>query len=159
MDAFSTEAINSLKAAVESFLPDISEPAVQIILTFYSLNLTPTGLGGFVGINENPHGGILGKRLEATVAITLRADSAEALDTAANAVTVSLVGADRVALMKEGILRLNLDEVAPQINGMGGGANSFIEQALKFKVLYEFLQLPQEAGDIIQQIPITVDVS
>ena len=158
MDALSTEAINSLKTAIESLLPDISETAGQMSLTFSSLNLTPTGLGEFIGINQAPYGDILGRRLEATVAITIRADSADALDAAATAVTVSLVGAERMVLVEKGIMGLNLDEVGPKIDGIGEDSNSFIEQGLKFKVLYEFLKQPEEAGDIIQQIPINADV-
>jgi len=54
MDAIDSEALASLTAAVESFLPDVDDPSVQLVLLVAPVHITPTGLGGFIGANENP---------------------------------------------------------------------------------------------------------
>lgn len=155
MDALNMEAIHEFKIAFESFLPVITEPTVEITLIISSLNLTPTGIGGFVGVNEETQGDILGRRIAASVAVVVKAEGVDALNAAVMEATVSLVGANRTVLAEQGILRITLDDVGPKMDGVADA----IEQVLTFKVLYEFLKQPQDTEEIIQQIPINLEVN
>jgi hypothetical protein len=58
-----------------------------------------------------------------------------------------------VTLLQSGILRLALADVG-RVRRTDDGA----ERDLRFSVFYEFLRIPEEAEDIIQVIPIALDL-
>lgn len=158
MDAIDSEALDELTAAVGSFLPDVAEPSVQLALLVAPEHITPTGLGGFIGINENPQGEILGRRLEAMAVVTVRANSIGPLNDAVAAVVRAFLGADRTALLGQGILRVALDGVGSQ-TVTGTGRNRVVERGLTLKILYEFLKRPEEPEDVILEIPKNLDTA
>jgi hypothetical protein len=150
------EALAGLNAAVGSLLEDAVAPPIQLGSLVTSTLLTPTGLGGFVGANEVPPGEIFGRRLRATVLVTVVADDAAALNEAVVAVTSACLGTDRALLLKTGILRVALDDVGPQTTSE---ADTTLERALTFDVLYEFLKGPEEAESVIVEVPINLDTN
>jgi hypothetical protein len=150
------EALAGLNAAFGSLLEDAVTPPVQLGSLVTSTLLTPTGLGGFVGANEVPAGEIFGRRLQATVLVTVSANDADALNEAVVAVTGVCLGTDRALLLEKGILRITLDDVGPQAAGAEG---TTVERALTFEVLYEFLQGPEEAEGVIVEVPINLDTN
>ena len=158
MSDIDSEALVGLTAAVESLLPDTTDPSVQLILLAAPLQITPTGLGGFVDIDEDPRGEILGRRLEATALVTVRAGDVGPLNGAVTAVTRAFVGADRAALLEQGILRVTLDDLGSQ-SVTGSGRTRVVERILRFKVLYEFLKKPEAAEGIILEIPVDLDAT
>jgi hypothetical protein len=158
MDAINDEALAGLTAAVESFLPDTADPSVNVELLVALARIAPTGLGGFVGANEDPQGDILGRRLEATVLATVRAGDVGPLNDAIPAVTGAFLGADRATLLEKGILRVNLDGASPQ-SVSGSERNRVAERTLTFKVLYEFLKSPEESEDVILEIPVNLEAT
>lgn len=158
MDAIDSEALASLTAAVESFLPDVDDPSVQLVLLVAPVHITPTGLGGFIGANENPQGEILGRRLEAMAVVTVRANSVGPLNDAAAAVVRAFLGADRTALLEQGILRVALDDAGYQ-PASDSESNGVVERGLTLKILYEFLKRPEEPENVILEIPKNVDTA
>jgi hypothetical protein len=150
------EAFAGLNAAVGSLLEDAVTPPTRLDSMVTSTLLTPTGLGGFVGANEVPAGEIFGRRLQATVLVTVSADDADALDDAVAAVTGACLGTDRALLLEKGVLRITLDDVGPQAAGVDDGT---VERTLVFDVLYEFLKRPEEAEDVIVEVPINLDLN
>jgi hypothetical protein len=150
------EALAGLNAAMASLLEDAVTPPVQLDPLVSSTLLTPTGLGGFVGANEDPVGEIFGRRLRATVLVTVSANDADTLNEAVVAVTGSCLGADRALLLEKGILRIALDDVGPQAAGV---EDTTVERALSFDVLYEFLQRPEETEGVIVEVPINLDTN
>jgi len=160
MDAISSEALAGLTVAVESLLPDVAEPSVQLIPLVTPTHVEPTGFGGFVGINEDPRGEIRGRRLEATVLVTTKANDGDALNDAVTAVTRAFLGADRATLLKQGILRVALDGAEAQpISDPDSGPDGVVGRDLTFKVLYEFLKRPEAPEDVILDIPINLDTA
>ncbi len=157
-DGIDGEALVGLTAAAESFLPDIADPSVRLILLVAPASVAPTGLGGFIAANEDPQGDILGRRLDATALVTVTANDVGPLNGAVSAVINSFLGADRAALLEQGILRVALDEVGPQ-SISGSGNNRVVERILTFKVLYEFIKRPEEAEDVILEVPINLDTT
>ena len=151
-----TAALSGLNAAIESLLEDVAAPSIEVSPTVTSAHIAPTGLGGFVGANEVPPGEIFGRRLQATVLVTVSANDADALNEAVVAVTGACLGADRALLLEKGILRITLDAVGPRATGVG---DTTVERALTFDVLYEFLKRPEEAEDVIVEVPINLDTN
>ena len=156
MGEIDTEALSGLNAAIESLLEDVAAPSIQLGPMVTSAHIAPTGLGGFVGANEVPQGEIFGRRLQATVLVTVSANDADALNEAVVAVTGACLGADRALLLEKGILRITLDDVGPQATGV---EDTTLERALTFDVLYEFLKRPEEAEDVIVEVPINLDTN
>jgi hypothetical protein len=156
VDEIEAKALAGLNAAIGSLLEDAVTPPIQLGLLVTSTLLTPTGLGGFVGANEVPQGEIVGRRLQATVLVTVSADDADALNEAVVAVTSVCLGTDRALLLEKGILRITLADVGPQAAGV---EDTTVERALTFDVLYEFLKGPEEAEDVIVEVPINLDTN
>jgi hypothetical protein len=150
------EALAGLNTAIGSLLEDAVTPPIQLGSLVTSALLTPTGLGGFVGANEVPLGEVFGRRLQATVLVTVSANDADALNEAVVAVTGACLGTDRALLLEKGILRITLDDVGPQTEGVEG---TTVERALTFEVFYEFLKRPEEAEDVIVEVPINLDTN
>jgi hypothetical protein len=157
MGEINSEALARLTATVEAFLPHVAEPTVLTLLVAPTC-VTPTGLGGFVGANEDPQGGILGRRLQATALVTVGASDVGTLNTAVTTVTRAFLGADRATFLEQGILRIVLDDIGPQATS-GSGNDMTVERNLTFNVLYEFLKRPEKPEDVILEIPINLDAT
>jgi hypothetical protein len=157
-EEINTEALAGLTAAIESLLEDVVDPPVQLSLLVTPTHISPTGLGGFVGINEDPQGRILGRRLQATALVSVSASDVGSLNEAVVAVTSAFLGADRGSLLEKGILRVGLDDIGPRSTS-GSGSNMREERALTFSVLYEFLKRPDESEGIILEVPINLDTT
>jgi hypothetical protein len=156
MTPIDSEALAGLTAAVESLLPDTADPSVQLVLLVAPVQITPTGLGGFVGTNDDPRGEILGRRLGATALVTVRANDVGPTNDAVQAVTGAFLGADRTALLEQGILRVSLDNLGPQ-SISGSGSTRVVERTLTIKVLYEFIKRPEEDEHVILEVPVDLD--
>ena len=158
MDAISAEALSTLTAAIQALIPAGNDPALKPSCFVNPTRLMPTGLGGLAGLNVEPAGEILGRKLEASVLVTVRGETSDQLHGAVAAVTSAVVGAERQQLIKQGIQRIVLDEIRPKSIVESGG-KSISEQELSFKVLYEFLKLPQEAGQLISKVAMDMDIN
>jgi hypothetical protein len=157
MGEINSEALAALTATVEALLPHVADPTVLTLLVAPTC-VTPTGLGGFVGTNDDPRGEILGRRLGATALLTVRANDVGTMNDAVRAVIGAFLGGDRTALLEQGILRVSLDDLAPQ-SISGSGNNQVVERNLTFKVLYEFLKSPEESEDVILEIPVNLNAT
>ena len=146
------EAVDAFVAAVESLLPADDTHAPRVLAT--PTRVSPTGLGGFVGLNSDPPGDIVGCRLRVTLLVTISADDATALDATADGATRALLGADRKTLLEQGILRIALAELG------AARAGEPFERDLRFDVVYEFVKRPTEIeGGVIREIPIGLGVA
>jgi hypothetical protein len=154
MDTISNEAINGLNASIQSLLPNLGAGGPQLVLTITPLSISPTGLGGFVSINEQPLGEIFGRRIHALAQVSIVTDNADARRSAATQVLNAFFAADRATLLQVGILRIAIDPLSES----SSGDNSSTGGDLKFTVFYEYLQIPQVAEGVIQEIPITLNL-
>jgi hypothetical protein len=147
-------AVGGLAAAIESLLPDEPDPDVRPAVLVSPRRIAPTGVGGFVGLNEEPEGEIYGRRVDANVLVTVKADDDDELPAAVTAVTRALLTPDRSTLAGEGIQRILLEEM-----GAARTAGGIASRDLRFAVLYEFLRLPSAPEGVIQTTPLDLDVS
>ncbi len=158
MDPLSQEALTSLRAAVDALLPELpaeTPEALRPSVAIQPMRISPSGLGGFVALNEDPQGEILGRRITATVVVTVRAETVAELHAAVAEVTEALLGAERGELTEQGILDVSLSELGTPRPPQGEGeSRTPAEQDVRFRIQYEFLKRPVEAGDVIREIPI-----
>ena len=63
--------------------------------------------------------------------------------------TTSVLAQERASLRGSGLLALDVKNVVP-------GANAAQDSIVTLDVLYEYLELPVEAGDVIATIPLNV---
>jgi hypothetical protein len=153
MDSTSLEALAELRAAIQSLLPPAADPNLKPLITVQPMAISPAGLGGFVGINDDPVGEIIGRRVDATVLIDVKA-AADGIDAAVAGVTTALLAADRGTLIGLGILRIALDTLGEQ----AAAAASVVQQQVGFRVLYEYLKTPSEPEGIIREIPLNIQL-
>ena len=154
MSTIADAAVGGLAAAIESLLPDEPDPDLRPTVLVSPRKIAPTGFGGFVGLNEEPEGEIYGRRVEANVFVTVKADTMAELPAAVTGVTRALLTPDRATLAGEGIQRILLEDMAT-----AGAAGGIAFRDLRFAVLYEFLRLPTSPEGVIQTIPLDFDVS
>lgn len=158
-DDINKKALAALDDVLQFFIPAPTDPALKPLLLVTPLRVMPTGLGGYVGLNHDPEGDIIGRRVAAQVSVTVRGNDAAGLNDAISAVTGALIGAERATLLERGILHIALDTISPKpVDTDGAGAGNMRERDLSFTVLYEFLMKPEEAEGIIQEIPIELEV-
>jgi hypothetical protein len=77
---------------------------------------------------------------------------------AMTSVTQALLARDRQALQALGIYRLTFEDIGPVTTVPANGGASRVERELTFRLLYEFTQVPVEAGDVIERIPIDFEL-
>jgi len=153
MDAISAEALNNLNTALQSLLPVSVDPTLAPDISIQLQSVTPTGVGGFVAVNDNPPGEILGRRIDATAVIGVKAAVA-GIDAAAAAVHNALLAADGAVLQNLGLLKIMF---------VSAGETSTLSPALvlrpvSFRILYEFLKIPTDPEGIIQTIPLNIQL-
>lgn len=152
MATIDRDAIRGLGEAISELLP-ATTPGSAVRHLVLPRQVRPAGVGGLVGIQRDPAGEILGRRVEGIVRVTVSSDSAESLESATSAVIEALAGAGRESLRERGILSLGLVRAAVLRDG-GDGEEGEPERELDFDVRYEFVQPPEEAAGVITEIPI-----
>jgi len=159
MDLFNVQAVNSLKATLNSLLPAIADASIQRQLVVHPAKITPVGLGGFITLNANPLGEVLGRQIEAIALVDLQAPTTLLLHQESAAITASLIGENRGALRNQGIFSIVLDQLGlPERQPIASG-QFVMYQSLTFRVNYEFLKYPQANEDVIRQVPINLNLS
>jgi len=123
--------------------------AVGVLVT--PVKVSPVGLGGFVSHNAEPPGDVEGARVDASVRVTVQSNSMGGLNTAATIVTRSLISLGEAERREAGLLRIGLDPPGSNIRSLTGNN---MQQDVHFRLLYEFIRVPEEGGGIIQEIPI-----
>lgn len=155
MASIDAEAVDSLATTISGLLPVGS----SALVTVFPRRVVPVGIGGFLGLNDDPAGpagDLLGRRVEAIVATRVSAADRDALSATVTALINALIASDRSRLRSLGLHTLVLDEIgeqtaAPQGNGL--------EQTVRFTVQFEFLKRPEEPEGIITEIPLEVKIA
>lgn len=148
MDVIGSQAIESLTTVINTLLSGISPtPSVAI----QPLKVSPTGLGGYLAPHQDPQGDRLGRRVEAQIWATISEGSPAARAAAVTAVNNQMLNMSRAEMLERGMLRVSaeLDVPAPT------QTNTFV---LGYRVLFEFIKHPEEAGDVIREIPVNLAV-
>jgi hypothetical protein len=126
------------------------------VLLVNPVKVAPSGLKGFVGIQQQPFGEIYGATVNALAIIQISADDVNALNSAVESITSTLMALDREELAQQRIYRMVLSNMG-QIDS--DAVLNIVRRELVFEVLYEFLQLPTEGGETITDVAIESDLS
>jgi len=153
VDPISVEALDALSAALQALLPAVADPAQKPKVTIQPHSISPTGVGGFVGINDNPVGEILGRSIDATAVIGVVA-AKDQIDAAVAAVTNGFLAADRATLAAQGLQRIAFDTMGD----VSAVSDALAQRPVSFRVLYEFLKKPVDPEGIIQEIPLNIQL-
>jgi hypothetical protein len=158
MEPIDVEALENMTAAIHALLPASADPILPPLLAIIPLEVVPSGVGGFVAMNADPVGEILGRRVRARVLVTAMAKDAVSLQTSVTNISASLL-ANRSALRAAGFLGVELADLGPTVNPAPGDVGDPIfQKQVNLELTYEFLKIPSETEDRIQDIPIGINV-
>lgn len=145
MDPIAQEALAALDTAVAALLPASVPSGLSRDLMVAPLRITPAGMGGYVGSSVEPAGSVWGRRIEASVRVSIRGGQDPAAMAYLNQVLRALQSQDRVSLRSRGIYRLN-SEVSDARHA-------------ELSVLFEYLHLPTSGEGVIEQLDLAIDTN
>jgi hypothetical protein len=146
MDAISGEALTALNTTIQMIFAGVSPtPTIEII----PLKVVPAGLGGYIGLHHAPEGDIVARRIDATVRVSVTSGNQNTLNAAVLDINQRILGMTRAERLAVGLQQV---KVVPIISDTPPSNT----RVLAFAINYEFVKNPTEAGDIIQQIPVTL---
>jgi hypothetical protein len=160
MDFAADEILASLQAIVQQVLPADFDETVAIASTLFPISVKPSGLGCFIAPNANPVGDIKGYRMEADAQIRLSTTGTHAsLDTALSRLMTAFSSLSRRQFLALGILRVGAASIDPEVRQLGQGDNATLEQKVTYRIVYEFLKIPEDSEGVIQTIPLNLEIS
>ncbi|MGB3201680.1 MAG: hypothetical protein WBA99_12300 [Nodosilinea sp.] len=154
------EILAGLQGVLIQILPDDLDSSIAIASTLLPISVKPSGIGSFIATNADPIGDIQGYHLEADAQIRVSTtDMLASLDIALARLMAAFSGLTRRRRMELGILRLGAAQIDPEIRQAGQGNNTTLEQKVTFRIVYEFLKLPEDTEGIIQTVPLNLELS
>lgn len=154
MASIDIEALNGLTAAVSSLFPAPARAELATGVLVSAARVTPTGVGGYTGPSTGPAGDILGRRVNAELLLTVRADNGAELDGAVGQLTAAVLGAERRTLLEKGIQRIALGGIRDRVLPAAGETDVPVTRDVGVSVVYEYLKVPEEPTGIIQIVPV-----
>lgn len=148
------QAIDALRAGISGLLTNVgTSPVPQVFVLASKSGLS--GIGGFVGLQDDPRSEIYARKLDAEIAVRVFADTAAGLMAAEEQATRDMIGADATFLRQSGILAINRksDAEAP-ILASSDGIPAPVGRDLKFSVRFEHSPLPTTAGGVLSTVPV-----
>ncbi|GAB6908653.1 conserved hypothetical protein [Desulfosarcina cetonica] len=153
MNELDSQTVTSATTLITDLLPDGEGPGFMPHVTIVPSRLGPVGVGGVVGILDDPHGDIRMHRLEGTAMVVIKASSPELLHDATVAASQSVLSTDRIALRRQGMYTLQTGAIGP-VRQLGYNTPSTrYERDLELKIIFEKQIDPEEAGGVIAEIP------
>jgi hypothetical protein len=147
MANLAADAIAALQTFLAARIPASNPPQLVYSLLLIPLRVRPTGIGAFVDLHDDPIGDITGCQVSADAVVEVNVAPNANLNQAVAQLTSALLALDPAALRRDGLLRLAVKAITP-----AGNQTSHVT----FDVLYEYLAIPQDAGDIITTIPLNL---
>lgn len=153
MNELDSQTVTSAAMLIADLLPDGEGPSFMPHVTILPNRLGPVGVGGVVGILDDPQGDIRMHRLEGTAVVVVKASSPELLHDATVAASQSVLSTDRIALRRKGMYTLQTGAIGP-VRQLGiNPPSTCYERDLELKLVFEKRIDPEEAGGVIAEIP------
>jgi hypothetical protein len=152
MGSLDADALTSLTTKFGALMPTVSAPQLPHQIALDPLGSAPAGIGGVVGISRTPPGEILGRRLRALARVRVQTTDEGSLDAAVTGVTTAVLAGDRAQQRADGLLTAELDEIGPETSVTPNGGPTRFGREVRFKLLFEHLVPPEEAGDVLAEI-------
>jgi hypothetical protein len=151
VDQLLGEALEALTADLRALLTSTADPSFAPSLLVVPRETAPTGLGGYVGPHLEPPGDVHGRRIRARVEVGVQAGSTDDLEAGLASVARALLTVTRGDTDNGDLLRVAHVAASPP-------AADDTQRTLAFDVAYEFLRRPTEAGGIISEVLLDLDV-
>jgi len=156
LDAIDEQALAGARSALSALLPPADGALLAPELALLPTRIRPAGIGGLVGTSRAPDGEILARRVQAEALVRARTNDASRLDDAVTRVTSAMAG-DEAARRAGGLLELELAELGDASSSSVSGGTVFARE-VRFRLLFEHVHRPVDAGDVIDRIPQSVVV-
>jgi hypothetical protein len=147
------EAIQELTVVLELFVPAAVSPGVDLVSSLSIQNISPTGLGGFIALNQEQTADIVGRHINAALTVWLQGNNLGNLQDSVVLVTEALLGAEKTTLVENGIL--SIEQTESDYRTLIGSNREF---KLVFNILYEYRHPPEETQETIAEIPINLSM-
>lgn len=150
MDAIAQTALSNLQTVLNGYLPSVSSVSIERSLLVIPHKIKPLGIGGYVGLHDDPVDDIFGRFVEADAEILVGAtnNSLDTINAEVSAISSSLMTVSREDLRGDGIYFLDLKSLSEP-----GSDNQNLRRLL-FSIRYEYQQIPTEAGGVIDTLDI-----
>ncbi len=148
-------ALTALRGEIAAMLTVPGDASLAPEIRISPTRTAPAGIGGFLGLHQEPFGEIYARRLDARVVVRVKAASLAALAEAEALASSDLLDADRTAMRERGVLRLTRDlatgdRTLTEVDGLAVAAG----RDLQFDVIYEHRVLPDEGGGVLDAVPV-----
>lgn len=154
MDTIAVEAVSQLKENIEELLPTLAEPDVDRWVAVHPLSIKPSGMGGIIGIHQEPYGDIVGRTVEASLTIAFRSENVAHLIDAQSSITSKFSSLSRQTLRQYGLLKINMNALTDRSTHVTQNGDIVNEQDMLYTVLFEYQKIPSEVSEVITDIPL-----
>lgn len=158
MDEIIVQALSNITGVLESFLPTPAPNVVQNLIVIPK-NVKPTGLGGYIGVNDQPSASLYGRYIHAISEVSLvSTNGLDNLLQAASNITTELLSQDKVTLRNNGIFKINFDEMS-DISHSGSGNNAIDSRSIRFTLEFEFVPKPAVSEGHIDELEYNLELA
>ncbi len=137
--------MEDLRDTVEDILDDTDVDIAGFLIK--PEHVKPIGIGGYIGIHDNPQGDIFGTHLASELQVFVEGDNSAEANERTQELIKEVLGIERKELFQSGIQRIILKDVLLQ---------SDKERQVIFSLLFEHLELPEDTEGIIETVPINL---
>lgn len=155
MSLLRENAISQLRVTLQGILDtalDDSLPAPSLMILPYRVH--QSGIGGVIGMHDEPDGEVLGVTVNAKIIAHVQASSSSVVSAIIDSVSSVFQSLDRSEAFAAGIRRLEFNDTSVLTERRG----SLMDREISFDILYEFQQLPTQSSDTISDILLQDDV-
>jgi len=158
VDEITVQAINNMAGILQTFLPP-AVPNVGQNLVVIPTKVKPTGLGGYIGVNETPTAPLHGRHIKAVTEVSLvSSNGIGPLQQSTTNVTRQLLSQDRSTLRTNGIFKIDLDALS-DISTSGTGNNTRDSRSIRFNLEFEFIPLPVAPQGVIDTLEYNLELA
>ena len=150
MDVIAQAAITHLQTVLAGYLPAVSANSITRDLMVIPKRIKPLGIGGYVGMHDDPEAEIFGRFVEAEAEIRVSENSSNltTINNEINGLMTALLSTDRETLRTDGIFQLDLQSLTPP------DSENKNARVATFEVRCEYQQIPVDPGGMIDEIAV-----
>ncbi len=145
MDSIAEQALAALNTLVTGMMPPAVPGGLDRQVRVLPQKISPTGLGAYVGLHQDPQAGLFGRRVQAMVQVLVSGGNDATALNHLGAVTNALLTQDRADLRTKGIFQLQ---------------NTAQEsRSAQFQLLYEYIAVPMAGEGEIRDLDLQLGLN
>ncbi len=143
MDTIVQQALTALDAHISSLLPAPVPVGMTRQVRVLPLRVTPAGIGGYVGPQENPQADVHARHVQASVRVAMQGGQDQSASSHLDLITRNLMSQSRAELRQRGIFWIKPELVD--------------DRNAHFELLYEYAHHPDTGEGIIQSLDLALE--